>query len=182
MHGMSEQQEAIRDRIRHLSNQTGKSYSALAAEAGLASSTVTRFMNNPNVTHLLSTRTLAKLDALSHTPIDKKPTEDPALLAQMGERMRLARSVFTRNTPDEEVAKIVGWSVDQMEAIFAGKEAPTLAALRAFALRMSVTTDFLLSESLEGLSRASERALIAARPTLGLPPEDTAPNTDTDPA
>lgn len=182
MHVMSEQQEAIRDRIKRLSEATGKSYSALARDAGLATSTLTRFMNNPSVTHLLSTRTLAKLNALSQTPIDNGPPEDPALLKRMGERMRLARSVFTPNTPDHEVAGAIGWSVAQMEAIFAGAEAPSLGALRTFALRMNVTTDFLLSESLEGLSRSAERALIAACPTLGLPPKGMAPNTDTDPA
>jgi transcriptional regulator with XRE-family HTH domain len=182
MHDMSEQQEAIRERIRRLSQATRKSYSALATGAGLASSTVTRFMNDPSVTHLLSTRTLAKLDALSQTPIDRGVPEDPALLAELGERMRLARSVFARNTPDQDVAKIMGWSVVQMEAIFAGTEAPSLGALRTFAHRLNITTDFLLSESLEGLPRASERALTAVRPTLGLPPGGTGPNTDTDPA
>lgn len=182
VHVMSEQQEAIRDRIRRLSETTGKSYSALAKEARLASSTLTRFMNKASVTHLLSTSTLAKLDALSQTPIERVPSEDPVLLKQLGERMRLARSVFARNTPDRDVAGIIGWSAAQMEAIFAGMEAPSLGSLRAFASRMNVTTDFLLSESLEGLPRASERALLAVRPTLGLPPEGTAPNTDTDPA
>lgn len=178
---VQEQQEAIREKVRRIVKATNWSYSYIAKKAGLgAASTLTRFMNNPDITHVLSTKTLAKIESLgNYLPAQK---DDPALLKALGDRMRFVRETMAPAHSDDAVAGPIGWSAEEMKSIFEGKAAPTVTALQMFAARMRVTTDFLLSESLEGLPRFAEARLLAARPTLGEPPADNEPHTGTDQA
>lgn len=174
------QREAIRQRVRRVHEITGLSYTSLAKRAGIgAASTLTRFMNDPRTTHLLSTTTLAKIESVG----DLVPAErdDPKLLKALGDRMRLVREIIAPSYSDEAIASLIGWTPKAMQEIFDGNVAPTVTALRAFAQRMRVTTDFLLSESLEGLPRFAERKLLAARPGLGEPPGGIESHTGTDP-
>ncbi len=57
-------QEAARTIIREMCRITGLSPTGLAKAAGLRPSTITRFLNNPSVTHTLSMRTMRKLEAV----------------------------------------------------------------------------------------------------------------------
>ena len=165
---MDEHQSLLRERIRRFSEATGLSYSALAQKAGLSHTTLTRFMNDPDVTHVLSTRTLAKLDSIGRESFSSVGAENPGLLEDLGRRIALVRRAMAPSATDEAVAVAVGWTEDQMAAICRGEQAPSLTALTSFANRMRVTTDFLLFESLEGLSRAAERRLLDLSPDLGL--------------
>lgn len=58
---MDDQISEVRRYIADLTTKTGLSYSALANLAGVSATTVTRFMNNKSVAHVLSTATLSKL-------------------------------------------------------------------------------------------------------------------------
>lgn len=62
-------QEAARRYIAAVSAATGWNYTTIARRAGLASTTVTRFMNEPEVRHMLSARSLAKIAAISSVPV-----------------------------------------------------------------------------------------------------------------
>lgn len=62
-------QEAARRYIAAVSAATGWNYTTIARRAGLASTTVTRFMNEPDVRHMLSARSLAKIAAISSVPV-----------------------------------------------------------------------------------------------------------------
>lgn len=62
-------QEAARRYIAAVSTATGWNYTTIARRAGLASTTVTRFMNEPGVRHMLSARSLAKIAAISNVPV-----------------------------------------------------------------------------------------------------------------
>lgn len=63
---MDEDQEIARRFVKSLLDATGWTPYRLAKEAGVVSSTITRPLNNPNVTHTISLRTLRKLrDAAS---------------------------------------------------------------------------------------------------------------------
>lgn len=62
-------QEAARRYIAAVSAATGWNYTTIARRAGLASTTVTRFMNEPGVRHMLSARSLAKIAAISSVPV-----------------------------------------------------------------------------------------------------------------
>ncbi len=62
-------QEAARRFIAAVSAATGWNYTTIARRAGLASTTVTRFMNEPDVRHMLSARSLAKIAAISSVPV-----------------------------------------------------------------------------------------------------------------
>lgn len=61
---IDEQRAAIRDLVQLMMERTGLDSTGLARLAGLAPSTVTRFLNSP-VKHLLTARTLAKLSEAS---------------------------------------------------------------------------------------------------------------------
>mgnify|MGYP001442394756 CR=1 FL=1 len=65
---MDEQQTATRELVERMLRATGLTPSELAERAGLAASTLTRFLNKP-VKHTLSARTLAKLSAASGVPV-----------------------------------------------------------------------------------------------------------------
>ena len=62
-------QEAARRYIAAVSAATGWNYTTIARRAGLASTTITRFMNEPDVRHMLSARSLAKIAAISSVPV-----------------------------------------------------------------------------------------------------------------
>lgn len=62
------QQAAIRDLLRLMMEVSGHDASSLAREAGMAPSTLTRFLNKP-VKHLLTARTLAKLSQVTGVPV-----------------------------------------------------------------------------------------------------------------
>lgn len=65
---IDDQQAAIRDLIRLMMEKTGLDPTGLARSAGVAPSTLTRFLNQP-VKHLLTARTLAKLSKASGVPV-----------------------------------------------------------------------------------------------------------------
>jgi plasmid maintenance system antidote protein VapI len=108
---IDDQQAAIRDLIRLMMEKTGLDPTGLARSAGVAPSTLTRFLNQP-VKHLLTARTLAKLSKVSGVPVPvgsplTTGSEQELLDAyrssdQQGREMimRLARSV--RRTPPSE--------------------------------------------------------------------------------
>lgn len=62
---MEEERDEIRRFVADLSRQTGLSLTALAKRAGVAATTLTRFMNSDEVDHVLSSTTLAKLRRLA---------------------------------------------------------------------------------------------------------------------
>jgi transcriptional regulator with XRE-family HTH domain len=159
--------------------QTGLELTGLARKAGLAPSTLTRFMNNP-VNHVLSTTTLAKLAAVC--PLCGQTT-DYAFLQAIGRRMLQVREAIAPGVSDAKIASLIGWSEKEMAAIFAGEIEPTLTQFFAFAKRMRVTTDFLFTGALEGMSRRAELALTRKFPEYLSPdpggPEDTGESTDT---
>jgi transcriptional regulator with XRE-family HTH domain len=157
------EREAVKNMIRNWADAADLGFSGLARRAGLAPSTLTRFMNGPGK-HILSHRTLAKLSAavgpsLNHTAAD-------AYYALVGSRMRKVRQAMASQSSDEEVAAVLGWSVKQMEEIFMGRWRPDLHELLAFARRMRVTTDFLLSGDPETLPVRSIARLQQACPDL----------------
>lgn len=65
---IDDQQEAIRVLIRHMMDKTELDASGLARAAGVAPSTLSRFLYQP-VKHLLTARTLAKLSKASGIPV-----------------------------------------------------------------------------------------------------------------
>lgn len=58
-------QEAARDYVNRVCAQMNWDYSTLARKSGLSASTITRFMNNVNVKHSLSARSLAKIASVT---------------------------------------------------------------------------------------------------------------------
>jgi transcriptional regulator with XRE-family HTH domain len=99
-----DQQAAMRTLIRLMMEATGLDATSLARRAGMAPSTLTRFLNQP-VKHLLTARTLAKLAKASGVPVPaggpiSAPPERELLAAfrssdEQGKEMllRLARAV-----------------------------------------------------------------------------------------
>jgi phage repressor protein C with HTH and peptisase S24 domain len=73
---MDEEREEIRRYIAHLARQTGLSLSALAKRAGVASTTLTRFMNSDDVNHVLSTTTINKLRRLARMGVWPEAAEE----------------------------------------------------------------------------------------------------------
>ena len=61
--------DATRDLIERMMEATGLDATGLARRAGLAASTLTRFMYNNDLGHTLSARTLAKLHAATGVPV-----------------------------------------------------------------------------------------------------------------
>lgn len=180
MHNMNinEQREQQRRLVDRMAAALNTDYTGLARIAGVAASTITRFMNS-NVEHLLTTRTLAKLENAAHLGVQSATAPFPR---HVGQRMRMARQAMAPDTPDDKVAAVIGWSEDQMRQIFAGAAAPSWDEFRSFTRRMRVTSDFLLFGSLEGLSVRAEARLLAAFPSLVADPEDIGSRTGTDPA
>jgi len=68
MMDIDDQQAAIRDLIRRMMDVTGLDATGLARAAGIAPSTLSRFLYQP-VKHLLTARTLAKLSKVSGVPV-----------------------------------------------------------------------------------------------------------------
>lgn len=165
-------QEEVRAEIRNLERFTGMSLSAIADAAGVSASTLTRFMNKKKVKHVPGNRTMAKIRA-AFPGFASGTRDNPAILAGVSERMRQARQALAPNTDDDTIAAIVGWGLEEMTAVLTGTRAPSLTTLRAFALRVNVTADFLLYGKLEGLPRASEIRLLAMFPGLASGPEGT---------
>lgn len=177
---MITQQEATRRLIRQMVEQTGLALSALAKKADLSPSTLTRFMNS-RVGHVLSTTTLTKLAAVCQVC----GQADDAFLRAVGLRMLHVREALAPGVPDARIASLIGWSEQEMTAIFAGEIEPTLTQFFAFAKRMRVTTDFLFTGALDGMSRRAELALTEKFPEYLFPddpddPVDTEASTDSD--
>jgi hypothetical protein len=80
--------EAMRAWVRSVIAATGLSDWAFATRAGLATSTITRFLNQP-VKHLLSARTLSKISAAADAPV---PGE--LLSASVQERAEIDRALL----------------------------------------------------------------------------------------
>jgi transcriptional regulator with XRE-family HTH domain len=80
--------EAMRVWVRSAITATGLSDWAFASRAGLATSTITRFLNQP-VKHLLSARTLSKISAAADAPV---PGE--LLSAAVQERSEVDRALL----------------------------------------------------------------------------------------
>lgn len=84
---MDAQQEAARRLIHELCRITGLTPTRLAMKAGVRHTTLTRFLNDDNVTHTLSARTIAKLrDAVA----DKMPAEQFDMMWMIAQRPALA--------------------------------------------------------------------------------------------
>ena len=89
-------QEAARRYIAAVSAATGWNYTTIARRAGLASTTVTRFMNEPDVRHMLSARSLAKIAAISDVPV---PVELGGTVPLVGDGEPGRREFATWGTP-----------------------------------------------------------------------------------
>lgn len=178
MHNMNTdaQREQQRQLVDRMARALDVDYTGLARIAGVAPSTITRFMN-AKVEHLLTSRTLAKLENVARLGGQSATAPFPH---HVGQRMQMARQAMAPNTPDDKVAAIIGWSEDQMRQIFAGAASPSWDEFRSFTRRMRVTSDFLLFGSLEGLSVRAEARLLAAFPNLVADPEDNGTHTGTD--
>lgn len=68
MMDIDDQREAQRELVRRMMEQTGLDATGLARAAGVAPSTLSRFLYQP-VKHLLTARTLAKLSTFSSVPV-----------------------------------------------------------------------------------------------------------------
>jgi phage repressor protein C with HTH and peptisase S24 domain/lambda repressor-like predicted transcriptional regulator len=64
-----ELQQAARNYVDAVVKATGWNYTAIARRAGLASTTLTRFMNEPDIRHMLSARSIAKIAAGRDVPV-----------------------------------------------------------------------------------------------------------------
>lgn len=62
-------QDAARRLVKEILRKTGWTASRLAREAAISHTTISRFLNNENVTHTLSTRTLSKIRAAASREI-----------------------------------------------------------------------------------------------------------------
>lgn len=89
---MAGEQDAARRLVRKMLLATGLTPSELAAKAGLAHSTLTRFLNSADAKHTLSFRTLLKLSKVSGVPI-------PATLAMSADIDMFSR-VLLRIRPE----------------------------------------------------------------------------------
>jgi hypothetical protein len=115
MMDIDDQQAAVRDLIRRMMDKTGLDATGLARLAGIAPSTLSRFLYQP-VKHLLTARTLAKLSKVSGVPVPVgSPLTDAresALLHgfrstdEQGRAMieRLVRSLQQDSKPDPDQA------------------------------------------------------------------------------
>lgn len=73
-----DQQESQRAFIRRAMEVTGLDATNLARRAGFAPSTLNRFLNNPQVNHLLSGKTIAAISAVSGVPVPGSVAESVA--------------------------------------------------------------------------------------------------------
>lgn len=138
---------------------TGLSATALARRAGVTASTVTRFLNNQDVKHTLSARTLSALRrAAGNLPAHVEP--EPALprpasslvalaqaaarerIAECGSRLRATREALGMRSPAELAAEI-GVSPQDVDRWETGVH-PDLVALAVLQLRRGVPLDWLL--------------------------------------
>ena len=79
---MDEQQEATRRFLRELLRATGWAPSKLAREAGVAHTTLSRFLNDEEVTHTLSARTIDKIRRAATKIIPRDQIDGLWLLSQ----------------------------------------------------------------------------------------------------
>lgn len=169
---MDREREEQRELVRRMAAYANLSLTALADAAGVASTTVTRFVNNPDVGHMLSSRTIAKLlHASGYKPGDGvvvpfRPAADAEMFARIAHRMDIARKAMARSLPDQDVAGALGWDALHLAALLSGEAEPTIPELVEFSRRMRITTDFLLLGKLDGLERRSERLLLDTSPEL----------------
>ncbi|MDA0231427.1 MAG: hypothetical protein O3B21_14750 [Proteobacteria bacterium] len=73
---LAEEQETQRDFINAMMESTGWSASYLAKNAGLAHTTVSRFLSGTDATHCLSTRTLSKLENAAFSELSRRHGAD----------------------------------------------------------------------------------------------------------
>jgi transcriptional regulator with XRE-family HTH domain len=80
-----------RQMVLRVAKATGLTPTALARKAGITPSTLTRFLNGRDVTHALSTRTLAKVMAVGGFKSDARPAAADHLsdLAKNGDELAL---------------------------------------------------------------------------------------------
>jgi transcriptional regulator with XRE-family HTH domain len=105
--GEDPQQKKVREIVELMLETTGWSPTELAREAGVSSSTLTRFLHDPRAKHTLSTRTLGKLSAASGVPLtmisDTPVKIDPAKLLRA---LRLAdKAIGSTKVPGREAAR-----------------------------------------------------------------------------
>jgi hypothetical protein len=174
---MGSEREAVRRLVSQMADAAGVDLTTLARQAGVAPSTLTRFMNKP-VKHILSHRTLSKLAEASGKSLPSG-LPDQRLLVNIGRRMRLVRQAMAPSYSDEAVADLCGWSIEEMEDIFAGRRCASTATFISFAKRMRVTTDFLLLGDPDGLAPRAISRLMPLFPELLADPEDSDLNRDT---
>jgi hypothetical protein len=79
---MDLQQEMARRFVNELLRATGWAPSRMARAAHISHTTLTRFLNNEDVTHTLSDRTLGKIRAAAATEIPEEQIDTLWLLAQ----------------------------------------------------------------------------------------------------
>lgn len=158
---MDDDQAAVRAEVRELQARSGLTLTQLARKAGVAASTLTRFVNSTDVKHTLSTRTLAALrraaspqheaPAPPKPPVASHPASAMATLARAaaleaiagaGPRLRATRLALNLRTPAELAAEI-GVSTEDVAGWEEGLP-PDLAALAVLKLRRGVPLDWLL--------------------------------------
>jgi transcriptional regulator with XRE-family HTH domain len=79
---MDEDQDAARRFVKEILRITGWTANRLAKEAGIYHTTISRFLNNEDVTHTLSTRTISKIRAAASQGIAPEQLDNLWLIAQ----------------------------------------------------------------------------------------------------
>lgn len=133
---MDPQQAAQRKLVQEMLDRTGFTASELARAAGLAPSTLTRFMNG-QVKHALSARTLASLSDASSVPVpfgQARSHEDQAAEAERRANEReLAEWIVAererRRWSREALASLLSVPVDEVERWEAAKARPPFSRI-----------------------------------------------------
>ena len=79
---MDADQEAARRFVKEILRITGWTSNRLAKESALSHTTISRFLNNEDVTHTLSTRTLSKIRAAASQEITAEQLDTLWLISQ----------------------------------------------------------------------------------------------------
>ena len=79
---MDKEQDAARRFVREILRATGWAPSDLAKRAGISHTTLTRFLNNGDVKHTLSSRTIAKIRAAAAKEIPADQIDALWLISQ----------------------------------------------------------------------------------------------------
>lgn len=168
---MDEHQASARALVEKMIAAANTDATGLARLAGLSPSTLTRFMNNSDVKHTLSARTLAKLSAASGVPVpltmvEETPDETPHK-REIGDRLRLAREALGYGL--REFARLHNIDFTKLSHWEKGKHYPDPQFIAVLWERHRINADWIylgeiaglrhdLVESLQAALRASRRA------------------------